>query len=265
MAGKIIYSKALIITAALAILGPGTESARGADISSILKAAQEKSSQFDREIKNMVMVQEIRTQAGPNPMLSENKVIKMGDKFRVETNMEAPGMGKMKTIIIHDGKDTWMISPFTGKQKLPDSEAGTHQSQKHWWDFISDKSTLVGNQKVGGRNCHVIEITGDSQLPFSKIWLDRNSLVMVQAESQSPDGSTTRLVYSNFKKIQGGLEIPYKTEVYTGQNLMSTTLIKTLEVNQAVSPSLFDPTQVKAPQMNMQDMMKMMPPEGQKK
>ena len=71
---------------------------------------------------------------------------------------EMPEEMVLTQIIICDGKDTWMISPFMGKQKLSYEEGREYQMGTDWWKFISEKTKVVGVERVGERECYVLDV-----------------------------------------------------------------------------------------------------------
>ena len=124
------------------------------DISDILK---EKYAKFGEEIKDMTIVQEMKMVTEEGEVTEEIKMFKKGKKFRIETTMriselpEMPEEMALIQIIIYDGKDSWMISPFMVKQKLPYEEGKEYQMGMDWWKFISEKTKVVDTEKVGER------------------------------------------------------------------------------------------------------------------
>ena len=224
---------------------------------------------FSDEIKDMEMVMEAETKgiegmegAGP----SEVKMFRKGLKYRMESKMSMPeGSGMpagMKSIIIFDGKDLWTINQFTGKQKLPADASAAGKDHMNWWKDMPGKGKIVGSEKVGGRDCYIVEIW-DEEKEEDKIkkWVDKKALILVQMEFKGGKGETFKMVNSNFKKVKKW-EIPYTIEVFTGGKLMTKTTIKTLNINKGLSDELFDADKVKmegkgVPGMpDMKDMMK---------
>jgi len=236
------------------------------DLSRLLKELEAKYAKFEEEIKDMTIVQEINAVTPEGEMVSEMQMLRKGEKFRMDTAMDmsqAPdmpeGMGEMKTIVIYDGKDTWMISSFTGKKKLSGEVEKQYQREKNWWKLISEKAKIVGTEKVDKRECYVVKIE-DKEYPFTRLWLDKRNLVPIKGESEGTEGETILLIHSDFKKIKGVWEMPYKTEIYADSKLMSTSLVKSLEINKGLSDDLFDPDKVKIETkgLGMREMMKQM-------
>ncbi len=258
----------VVFMVALLILGLGVRQGLSADWSSVLKEAKAKYAKFEKEVKDMTIVQEMKmvmSEKDKKEMTSEMKMLRKGEKYRMESKMQMPqspdmpkGMGEMETIIIYDGKDTWMISSFLGKKKLSDKEEKHYQTEKNWWDLISEKAKIVGAEKVGKRECYVVETKEEKEFPFTRVWLDKKSLNLIRGERKEPKEETMVWVHSDFKKIKGDWEMPYKTEIYTGEKLVSTFLVKSLEINKGLSDELFDPNKVKVKKFDMQEMMKKM-------
>jgi outer membrane lipoprotein-sorting protein len=127
-------------------------------------------------------------------MVSEIKMLKKGEKFKMETKIEAPETPEMpagmETVIIYDGTDTWMVSSFMGKKKLSPEEGREYQKERNWRELVSEKGKIVGTQKVGGRECYVVEMEEEGESPFTKLWLDKKNLDLTKGESKGPKGET---------------------------------------------------------------------------
>jgi outer membrane lipoprotein-sorting protein len=236
-------SVVVVLVAVLVVVGVSWSVA--AEWADILKDIKAKYAPYKQAIKDMTMEQEMKATTPQGEMTSLTKVYRKGEKFRIESTTKMPSMPQMpkemqemKSITINDGKDIWMISPFSGKQKIP-AEQKTQRPVSDWWDLISDKAKLVGSENVGGRDSYVIEFVEQKDFPYTKVWLDKKSLVLTKAESKPATGETTQIVFSDFKKVKDW-ETPYKTEVIVGGKPMSVIVVKSLEVNKGLSDDLFD-------------------------
>jgi outer membrane lipoprotein-sorting protein len=222
-----------------------------AEWADILKDIKAKYAPYKQAIKDMTMEQEMKATTPQGEMTSTSKMYRKGEKYRVESTTKMPPMPQMpkemqemKAIVINDGKDIWMISPFSGKQKLPEEQKKMQRSESDWWDLISDKAKVTGSENVGGRDCYVIEIVEQKDLPYTKMWLDKKALVLTKAENKAPNGETVQAVFSDFKKMKDW-ETPYKTEVTSAGKPLSVIVIKSLEINKGLSDDLFDATKEK--------------------
>jgi outer membrane lipoprotein-sorting protein len=267
MVRKINNTGVKVMVVAVVMLGLAVTKGLTEDWSKILDEAKAKYIKFEEAVKDMTIVQEMKVVIPEGEIPSEMRMLRKGKKFRMETEMQMPQvpkeMGVTQTIIIYDGKDIWMISSLMGKKKLSDEEDKNYQREMDWWDVISEKAEIVGTEKIGDRECYVVSILEPKDSPFTRIWVDKKNLVLVQAESKEPEGETILLVNSDFKKIKDDWEWPYKTEISSGGKLMTTMIVKSLEINTGLSDDLFNPENAKVKGFSMQDMMqKMMEKEG---
>ncbi|GAG03608.1 unnamed protein product, partial [marine sediment metagenome] len=123
-------------------------------LSDILREAESNYENFNQDFKDMSIVFDAKIYTPEGEMTSEMKLFTKGEKSRSEIVMQFPeaagmpeGMGSMQTIIIFDGQDTWMISPFVGKNKLTTKqveEQMQYQAGVNWWRSISDKAKYIG-------------------------------------------------------------------------------------------------------------------------
>ncbi|MCK4245124.1 MAG: hypothetical protein KAX20_05810, partial [Candidatus Omnitrophica bacterium] len=229
--------------------------------SNILKEIKAKYVKFEKEVKDITILQEIKATAPQGEATSEMKILKKGKKFRMEITLPTSGipagMAGMKTIIIFDGKDTWMISPFTGKKKLSEEEEKEYQ-KVDWWDWVSEKAKIVGTEKVGERECYVVEVEEEKRVPFTKVWVDKKGLLLVKAEGGGPVKKKMGYLFSDFRKIENGWELPYRIDISIDGSPLYASFVKSLEINSGLSDDLFDPDKVEVKGSNMQEMIKKM-------
>jgi outer membrane lipoprotein-sorting protein len=238
---------------------------------------------FSDEVKDMEMVMEMENKSmekvqGPGP--SEVKMFRKGDKYRMESKMTLPkgsgmpeGMGDMTNIMIYDGECLWSVNQFAGKTKISD-DAGAKGDQMSWWEDMPTNGKIIGSEKVGNKDCYIVEAweidtssvvaEGENKI---KGWIEKGTLLLIQSEFKGAKNKTFKAVNSNFQKVKNW-ELPYTTEVYVGEELVTKTTIKTLKINQGLSDELFNADKVNVetkgmPGMpNMQDMMKNFKPGG---
>lgn len=257
ISGKVVGVLVVVLLASIL----GVSQSVAADWATVLKEAKAKYAKFEKDVKDMTIVQEIKLIISDGIVTSEAKMLRKGQKFRMDTQIgmripQAPKeMGKMETIIIDDGKDTWMISSLMGKMKLSNEQGDIYRKDRNWWTIISDKAEIVGTEKIGDRECYVVLIKEPKKSPFTRIWLDKKNLVLVQAESKGSKGETMLVVSSDFKKIKGDWEWPYKTEIYANGKPMTTSRVKSLDINQGLSDDLFNPDKVKVKEIDLRRMM----------
>lgn len=262
MARNINHILATVLVVVLVSLTLGTGQALSADWSSILKEKMAKCEEYNKEIKDMTIIGEMKTVSSEEGMTSSNEVKRFfkGKKFRSEITMQMPGMpkemGGMTTIIIHNGKDTWIISSLAGKKKLSDEESKQYQKEGvSCCTRMFENAKIVGTEKIGKRECYIVQPEEEGETSYTKIWLDKKNFYMVKSESKGTDGEIILMVNSDFRKVKGDWEMPYKTEMYGDNELMFTLLVKSIEINKGLSDDLFDPDNVEIKGFNMQEMM----------
>ncbi|MCK4533040.1 outer membrane lipoprotein-sorting protein [bacterium] len=250
----------------------GVNQGFAAEWSSIHKKLKAKYASFEKEVKDMTIVQEMQIHRGKKPVISKNKIYSKGKKSRVETSIPTPsnaenpgGKKQMKTIFISDGRNEWVISPFMGKKKLSPKEQKNYQTGANWYDQLPTKAKITGTEKIGKHNCYVVEFKPTDSFSFTKIWLEKKNLLLIKALGQGEKERVLSIINSDFKKIKGMWETPYKTQMYSGKQLSSTLLTRSLKINKGLSDDLFDPDKVEtkgsampAGMPNMQEMMQQM-------
>ncbi len=267
---KVKWSVILLVVSVILFSAIGQ--AFSQSVSDILRKAESNYKNFNQDFKDMVMVFDAKIFTPEGKMTSEMKLFTKGEKSRSEIVMQFPeaagmpeGMGSMQTIIIFDGQDTWMISSFAGKKKLTTEQAEEqmqYQTGMNWWRSISDKANYIGIERINNRECYVLEIEAGGDSLYSRIWVDKNNLFLVQTEGKNDSGETMRMIFSDFRKIKGNWELPYKTEGFLDEVQMMTILLKSFEINQGLSDDLFDVDKVEVSGPNMQEMMQNMMQQG---
>ena len=214
----------------------------------VLQQIKDNQAKFSNDIKDINITQEMTTITPDGAMIAKMTFLQKGKKFRSESIMDILGMpqsmGPMKNTIIFDGKDTWMISSMMGKKKLSPKESLEQQKDKNWWDFISDKAKIKGKEKVGGRECYVVDIPEQKDTPFNTIWLNEKNLVPMRIQGKGLKKEVIITEFSDYKKVKGAWEMPYKTTTYMDGKLMFTIIVKSLKVNTGITDDKFDAAKV---------------------
>lgn len=265
MTGKLNWWKvSMMLLVALAVCSLGAGRASAADWPDILKQLKSTQAGFQGEIKDMTWIQESKMIMPDGEMNQEMKLFRKGDKYRWESKMQGAQMaGAMETTVIFDGKDTWMISAFTGKKKMNNDEQKQYQGQRDWWNQFSDKTAITGSETVGGRDCYVVAVNDPKKSSFTRIWIDKKSLNFVKGEMKNSKGETSEVINSDFRKIKGDMEMPYKMEMFTNGKLVSTAVVKSVEINKGLSDDLFSAEKIQAKGMDFKSIMKGLPiPQG---
>jgi len=236
------------------------------DLASIIEEAKARYAKFDKDVKDMTIVQETKTVSPEGKGITlETKIFRKGEKFRFEIPMPMPetaqmpkGMGPMVSIILYDGKNIYMFAPFMGKKTLSGEEEKQYQKEKNWWDWLSERAKVVGTEKINGRECYVIEVRDEKEVLLTKMWLDKKTLSFIKSETAVEKGKKVLSISSDFRKIKGDWEMPYKFETFEDSKLLTSSIIKSVAINKGLSDDLFNPDKVEVKGFDMQEMMKMM-------
>ena len=260
----------LLVVSLILFLGVGQGFTQS--LSDMLREAENNFKNFNQDFKDMAIVFDAKIYTSEGEMTSEMKLFTKGEKSRSETLMQFPesagmpeGMDSMLVIVISDGQDTWMISPFVGKKKLTTEQAEEqmqYQTGMNWWKFISDKTKYIGIERIGNRECYLLELEIERESPYKRLWVDKDRLFLIQAEGDSSDGNKVRTTFSDFRKAKGSWELPYKIEVFINEVQTMTVLTKSLKINQGLPDDLFDVNKVELSGPNMQEMMQNLMQQG---
>ena len=233
------------------------------DWAGLSKQLKDRCAEFNQDVKDLSLSMEMTTPSSKGDVTTQMAVFKHGEKYRAELQMQEmpgggempPGMAGMTIIVINDGKSTWTINSMTGKMQLPEEEAEKYQGQWDCEDFIPQEAEIAGSETVSGRDCHVL-VVKDETSPYAKLWIDKKTLDSVKIEAKPQDGKISTALFSDFKKLDGDWQFPYKTQMYQDKTLLSTMIVKSVAVNKGLSDDLFNPDKADAKGPSMTDMMK---------
>jgi outer membrane lipoprotein-sorting protein len=184
-----------------------------------------------------------------------------GDKSRVEVSMEGmedagmpAGIASMKTIVISDGTNAWIVNPMMGKSQIPAEEGAKYRGQWACGDYLPVAAEIIGSEKAGGRDCYVLSVL-DASSDYAKLWIDQKSFLLMKMEGKPQEGTASVIILSDYRKVSGDFEMPFRTEMYSGKDIISIAVVKSVEVNKGLSDDLFDPDKVKASGPDMKGVM----------
>lgn len=229
-------------------------------INSLISKAKITQDQYNSSVKDITIIEETTVSTQGQKMVIKRKTMRKGKKFRMEPI--DPQQEGMKTIILFDGQDAWMISPMTGKMKTPREDNQAYDRDKIWDDLKRLNAKVTGTEKVNSRKCYVISLNDENSKTSMTTWIDQKNYQTVKQISKSGKDEYI-IIFSDFRKVKGKWEHPHKTQIYENKNLVSSTTIKSIKINQGLSDSLFNASYVarknniSKPAMN-DDMMKML-------
>jgi outer membrane lipoprotein-sorting protein len=219
---------------------------------------------YTQGIKDITWTMEMEVPSSEGSFKTTSVLYSKGERFRVEVSMEGmedagvpAEMAGMTTIVIGDGTNAWIVNPMMGKSQIPAEEGAKYRGQWSCSDYVPAAAEIIGSEKIGGRDCYVLSVL-DASSDYAKLWIDQNGFHLLKMEGKPQEGVASVIVLSDYRKVSGDFEMPFRTEMYSGKDLISTVVVKSVEVNKGLSDDLFDPDKVEASGSDMKDMMEQM-------
>jgi len=228
---------------------------------SLSKRMIESCAKYTQGIKDISWTMEMEVPSSEGSFKSTSVLYREGERFRVEVSMEGmedagvpAAMAGMKTIVIGDGTNAWIVNPMMGKSKVSVEEAAKYRGQWSCGDYVPVAAEIIGSEKIGGRDCYVLSVL-DQSSDFAKLWIDQKSFFVMKMEGKPEEGVASVILLSDYRKVSGDFEMPFRTEMYSGKDLISTVVVKSVAVNKGIADDLFDPDKIKTSGPDMQGMM----------
>ncbi len=168
----------------------------------------------------------------------------IGKGFRNES--EINGQQIVNVITTTGG---WAINPFGGSTEavaLPAEQFKNLQDQVYIDPFLDyaargGKVELLGKEKAGGVDAYKLKYTNKDKAVIT-YYVDPSTYYITQALKKGNamgQEITINISYSDYKKNDAGIYMPYTTNIDMGQFALKVNT-KKVEVNKAVDPSLFE-------------------------
>jgi len=230
--------------------------AAGYDIDQLAKDVRAHHQAMMKKMGDLAIEQEATFSApGGEKSSVASKMFYKGDRWRTEGSIAMAAQGgqegmDLDGIQVFDGQDLWSVA-MGMKMKMPHGQAGG--GAQSFGMAPAPGSRIVGEEKVGGRDCWIVQGPAMSDNPMMKsasnrTWVDKKSFVWVQAVTEM-NGNKTRAVFSDFRKVEG-FEIPHLTEMYSGDKVTMTARIVKIATKQGLSDDLFDPAKLPGTEMS---------------
>jgi outer membrane lipoprotein-sorting protein len=211
----------------------------------ILAEMKDYEAKIKSTVSDITVLLEEKTIAQGKESVSYELVMRRGEQYRIEQTQSDTSAVERPTvwpITVFDGKTIWLIDSAGNKTMavFDDWRIRPYVSWD-WSSLISPKSTLTGVDDLGGRSAYSIELPpGWLNLPFTSIWISAESgqkPVLVRTKS-----NRLLVAYSEFQPVLEGVELPYRVDTFSdGGDFITMTTVKSVEVNQGISPGLFNP------------------------
>jgi len=188
--------------------------------------------------------QEQSTQVMGNEGSSTVNIL-IGKGYKTEINFN----GQVLVQVITD-KGGWAINPFTGATSATAISEDQYKSSEDivyfpdpLFNYAAHGATveLLGQEKVGDVNAYKLKYTNKDSVA-NILFIDPNTnYIIKETRSGEMQGQQVEMTYtySDYKKTDFGVFVPFLTNVDMGQFSISTT-IKKVEFNKPIDPSIFD-------------------------
>ncbi len=224
---------ALLMTFSLAL---STSDAGAMTYDQLTDKMKAKGEVYKNRVKDMTMIQTMTLSEDGQTMTHHMTSYTKGDKSRTESEMEMPGMGKMKSVSINDGKDEWVYSDMTDSWQKMSGEEKESVGPGDWWVESGKKGKVVGEESVGGRAAWKV-IFKDSQ-GDETVWIDKKEYFPLKSVSRI-DGRESEARYSDFRDSGMGFLWPHVIDMYEGGTKKGNLVTKSIKTNTGLKDSLF--------------------------
>lgn len=174
-----------------------------------------------------------------------NTTVLIGKGMKMESDFNGQKMVQVVT-----DKSGWSINPMGGgtdPQPMPDDMYKQTKDQINYSPFINypangNKVTLAGKEKVGTADAFKLDVTNKDSITTS-YFIDASSYYLVKSvrkASMMGQEMEVTVTYSDFKKTDFGVMVPFTTDIDYGGQFQMTAKVKKAEFNAPVDPSIFD-------------------------
>jgi outer membrane lipoprotein-sorting protein len=258
------FVSAASIAALLACGALAPASARAETWAELSKKMHDECATLAKGVQDMTITMEMRVPSSDCAITTESVLYRKGARYRVEATLGGTGdagvdsgLADLTTIVIGNGSDAWVIAPMVGTSKIPLEEGRKYRGEWMCSDYLPIDAEIVGSDTAGGRACYVLSVL-DAGSDIARLWLDRKSYALVKLQGKPSEGETMTAIFSDFETVPGLGELPHRSDVYSGPDLISTVIVKSIEVNTGLSDDLFDAEKVKVKGGGAVEMLKKM-------
>lgn len=225
----------------------GIQQAWPSEMEDYLAQAKAGYANYRQKANGLVILQQMDMDTAEGQITQQAKVMQLGRKFRIDLTPEPSAASTMTAeqaennfTVIFDGAATWLFSEASGRKKLSGQESLIYQRDSNLWDYLMQTGQVVREEMVGNYNCFVAQAEDEEAVPYT-LWIEKGTWNLIQAERNSVEPGKVNWWNSDFRKVNGEWEIPYKMEIYVDNKLVSTNTVKSVQVNQDMEDEWFDP------------------------
>lgn len=194
-------------------------------------------------------VTSVITQATTDVMGNENNTtvtLLNGKGYRSESDNNG-----QKYIQCFNDKGGWMVNPYSGSSDPQPMSADQYKDGKIAMDFGGElfdatskgnKIEWEGTEKIGQAETYKLKVTTPEGVALTYYLDSATDYVVRMVSPGDMMGQPIDLIFnfSDYKKTDYGLMMPFKTEVEYGDQFSLTIQVKQIDFNKPVDPSIFD-------------------------
>jgi hypothetical protein len=181
------------------------------------------------------------TQVMGNEGPSTTQVVN-GKGYRLDSEVN----GQKMTQVITD-KGGWQINPFMGAttpQAIPEEMWKQSKGQLYFNEILYNYAAKGNKVELIGKdgNAYKLKITNTDSVE-TIAYVDTTTYYLTKITRQTNfmgQSMELSLTFSNFKKADMGITIPYTTEISYGGQFTITNNVTKIEFNKAIDPSVFE-------------------------
>lgn len=172
--------------------------------------------------------------------------------IRTEKTIFVPGaQSDMYIVTIRDGLLAWQYTPYESKA-VTKTKDDNHHSQFLPFNIDTQPQdkfrnyTLIGEEKLGERDCYLISVT-NTQDPSSSIinvWIDKEYFVPLKEEKTVVSGESEvkqTVKYEQIQQLPDGRWMPFQIFKYENDKVSLYMNFNNVVINQGLPASLFTP------------------------
>ncbi len=214
-----------------------------ASCNGLVERVQQQCAKFLSDVRDFTLLQEMRS----GNAVTEQVVLRKDVRTRVETRRQVEEEGLavaeevptgFEVLEIFDGTDGWRMTEDGPVTRLPSSEVKGYAVEHNCWGFSLDHAVAGEPKRIQDRECCVVTLEENGT--HYELLLCTRRLVILEGSRVDPDGRKVRWVHSEFKKVYGDFQFPFKTEIFIDDTLASTTGVMHFKVNTGLDDELFD-------------------------
>lgn len=169
-----------------------------------------------------------------------------GKGYRSETDFNG-----QKIINVITDKGGWTINPMMGQSTATAMPADLVNMQKGQLDaggplfnYAAKGSSveLQGRDTINGVKAYKLKLKSKDGVEGT-FWIDPTTYYILKSSSKASVGGQdieTSVAFSNYKKTDYGIVVPYSTEITLPQGFTLTINNKKVDVNKDIDPKIFD-------------------------